>query len=45
MIRDESITGTGEIRELHRYQPLTDARASVTGWSYDLAGRLLRKNF
>ena len=24
---------------------LTDARASVTGWSYDLAGRLLRKNF
>ena len=24
---------------------LTDARASVTGWSYDLAVRLLRKNF
>jgi YD repeat-containing protein len=24
---------------------LTDARASVTGWSYDLAGRLLHKNF
>ena len=24
---------------------LTDARASVTGWSYDLAGRLLRKTY
>ena len=24
---------------------LTDARASVTGWTYDLAGRLLRKTY
>jgi YD repeat-containing protein len=35
--RTFAYTGRGQLAAL------TDARASVSGWSYDLAGRLLRK--